>query len=191
MQTRPPPPPSFSLPQGRYPAQGLALEVQPEQAADASAFMQGLLGGSNYAAALGANYSALIAANYGLTTGGKARRAFWINPAVAWGAVDSAGRLRFSLTQRVVIVALVHFVAGGSRRREIVSSGSGAGVAAVEFGVGLADSLAAQLDLPADHVSMWQIGLALSAEQACAAASRRDASARTLLLNYLATAARW
>ncbi len=161
------------------------------QAADASAFMQGLMGSSDYAAALGANFSALLTTKYGLTAGGKASRAFWVNPAVAWAAADAAGRLRFSLTQRIVVVALVHFVAGGVRRREMVSSGSGASVAAVEFGVGLADSLAAQLGLPADHVSLWQVGLALSAEQACAAARSRDASARNLLLNYLGTAARW
>jgi hypothetical protein len=179
---------SLSVSQGRSPASGLAFEVQPGQAARASAFMQGLVGGSDYAADLGANFSALLTAKYGITTTSKARRAFWVNPAVAWAAADAAGRLRFSLTQRVIVVALVHFVAGGVRRREIVSSGSGAGagVAAVEFGVGLADSLAAQLGLPANYVSTWQIGLALSAEQACMAARDRDAAASIVLLNYLA-----
>ncbi len=131
------------------------------QAADASAFMQGLVGASDYAAGLGANYSALLAAKYGLVAGNKARRAFWINPSVAWGPTDAAGKLRFSLTQHVVTVALVHFVAGGVRRRTVVTaasgSGAGAGVAAVQYGVGLADSLAAQLGLPADHVSTWQV----------------------------------
>ena len=48
--------------QGRSPVSGLAYEVEPEQAANAAAFMQGIMGSSDYAAALGANYSALIAA---------------------------------------------------------------------------------------------------------------------------------
>ena len=98
-----------------------------------------------------------------------------------------------------MVVALVHFVAGGVSSRTIVSSGArraagpagaGAGTAAVQFGVSLADSMAAQLGLPADHVSTWLISLALSADQACMATLDREAAFSTLVLSYLMNAAR-
>ena len=178
------------------PASGLAYEVVPGQAVTASAFMQGIAGHSDYAAALGANFSGLIAAKY-LTSNSKTRRAFWINPAVSWSAADTAGtsKGRFALSQRVVVVALVHFVAGGVRRRGLLSaattlddrSAPATGSAAVEFGVGLGEALAAQLGLQADHVSTWVVGLALTAKQACMASSDLNAAARGLLLNYLSS----
>ena len=179
------------------PASGLAYEVVPGQAASASAFMQGIVGRSDYAAALGANFSGLIAAKY-LTSSSKTCRTFWINPAISWSAADTAGKGRFALSQRVVVVALVHLVAGGVRRRGLLSaattlndrSAPATGSAAVEFGVGLGEALAAQLGLPADHMSTWAIGLALTAEQACMAASDLNAAARGLLLGYLSSSSR-
>ncbi len=175
----------------RAAAPGLAYEVVQGQAAAAGAFMQGLVGGSDYAAALGANFSALLAAKYELGVSGRARRAFWISPAVAYAPADAAGRARFALSQRVVVVALVHFIAPGSaRRRALLSSTAGpsagaAAVAGVEFGAGLGDAMAAQLGLPADRVSLWRIGLRLTAEQACMAPAALAASVRAVLLGLL------
>ncbi len=172
-------------------APGLALEVVPGQAAAAADFMQGLVGGSGYAAALGANFSALLAAKYQLSASSRVRRAFWVSPAVAYAPADSVGRARFALSQRVVVVALVHFVApGGARRRALLSSAAGpsagaATVAAVEFGAGLGDAMAARLGLPADRVSVWRIGLQLTAEQACMTPVALAASVRALLLGFL------
>ena len=80
-------------------AAGLSYEVQQGQPGSASVFMQNLIGGSDYAAALGANFSALIASTYGLIPGNKSRRAFWINPGVAWSAPSAAGNALFSLSQ--------------------------------------------------------------------------------------------
>ena len=71
----------------------------PGQADASAAFMQGLLGSSNYAAELGANFSALVGAKYGLRSGNKTRRAFWINPAVAWNTANAVGKGIFSLSQ--------------------------------------------------------------------------------------------
>ena len=179
--------------QSRAAAPGLALEVVPGQAAAAEAFMQELVGGGDYAAALGANFSALLAARYRLAVGSKARRAFWISPAVAYAPASAAGRARFALSQRVVVVALVHFVApGGARRRALLSSAAGqsagaAAAAAAVFGSGLGDAMAAQLDLPADRISLWRIGLRLTAEQACMAPGPLAASARAVLLALLAS----
>jgi hypothetical protein len=171
---------------------GLAYEVVPGQAAAASAFMQGLVGGNDYAAALGANFSALLTAKYQLSASSRARRAFWVSPAVAYAPVDTAGRARFALSQRVVVVALVHFVApGGARRRALFSSAAAgpsaaaAAVAAVEFGAGLGDAMAARLGLPADWVSLWRIGLRLTDEQACMAPGALAASVRVVLLGLL------
>jgi hypothetical protein len=172
-------------------AAGLALEVVPGQTAAAAAFMQGLVGGSDYAAALGANFSALLAAKYQLSASGRGRRAFWVNPAVAYAPADAVGRARFALSQRVVVVALVHFVApGGARRRALLSSAAGpsaagAAVTAVEFGAGLGDAMAARLGLPADRLSLWRIGVQLTAEQACMAPAALSASVRALLLAAL------
>ena len=95
--------------QARSPIRGLSYEVTPGQAASASSFMQQLVGGSDYAAALGANFSALIASKYQLSPSSKARRAFWINPGYAWTGADVAGKGRFALSQRVIVVALVSF----------------------------------------------------------------------------------
>jgi hypothetical protein len=178
---------------------GLAYEVVPGQAAAAGAFMQGLVGGSDYAAALGANFSALLAAKYQLSASGRASRAFWISPAVAYAPADAAGRARFALSesQRVVVAALVHFVApGGARRRALLSSAAGPSAAApavagVEFGAGLGDAMAARLrvglrvGLPADRVTLWRIGLRLTAEQACMAPAALAASVRAVLLGLL------
>jgi hypothetical protein len=175
----------------RAAAPGLAYEVVPGQAAAAGAFMQGLVGGSDYAAALGANFSALLATKYQLSPSGRARRAFWISPAVAYAPADAAGRARFALSQRVVVAALVHFVApGGARRRALLSSAAGpsagaAAVAGVEFGAGLGDAMAARLGLPADRVTLWRIGLRLTAEQACMPLAALAASVRAVLLALL------
>ncbi len=175
----------------RVAAPGRAYEVVANQAAAAGAFMQGLVGGSDYAATLGANFSALLADKYRLSASGRARRAFWISPAIDYAPADSAGRARFALSQRVVVVALVHFVApGGARRRALLSSSAepsagAAAVAAVEFGTGLGDAMAAQLGLSADRVSLWQIGLRLTAVQACMAPAALAASVRALLLSLL------
>lgn len=85
------------------PVPGRACEVVPGQEANASAFMEGLVGGApGYAAALGANFSALIASDFGLAAGGATRRAFWINPAVIWRTADAAGSGRFTLSQVVM-----------------------------------------------------------------------------------------
>ena len=45
----------------------LAYELAPGQLGPASAFMEGLVGSSDYAAALGANFSSLIMDKYGIT----------------------------------------------------------------------------------------------------------------------------
>ncbi len=175
----------------RAAAPGLAYEVVPGQAAASGAFMQGLVGGSDYAAALGANFSALLAAKYQLGKSGRARRAFWISPAVAYAPADASGRARFALSQRVVIAALVHFVApGGARRRALLSSAAGpsagaAAVAGVEFGAGLGDAMAARFGLSADRVTLWRIGLRLTAEQACMAPAALATSVRAVLLGLL------
>ncbi len=174
----------------RAAATGLAYEVVPGQAAAAAAFMQGLMGGSDFAAALGANFSALLAAKYQLSVSSRGRRAFWISPAVAYAPADVAGRARFALSQRIVVVALVHFVVpGGARRRVLLSSAEpsagAAAVAAVEFGTGLGDAMAARLGLSADRISLWRIGLRLTAEQACMAPGALTASVRAQLLGFL------
>ena len=172
-------------------AAGLAFEVVPGQAAAAAAFMQGLVGGSDYAAALGANFYALLAAKYRQRALSRWRRAFLVNPAVAVAPADSVGQARFALSQRVIVVALVHFVApSGARRSALLSSAAGpsagaAAVAAVEFRAGLDDAKAARLGLQADRVSVWQIGLRLTAEQACMAPAALAASVRTTLLGLL------
>ncbi len=59
----------------------------------------------------------------------------------------------------------------------------------MEFGVGLTDSIAAQLGLPAGDASLWSIGLALTAQQACMAPRDRDAAARALILSLLSSKA--
>ncbi len=172
---------------------GLVHEVVPGQGGAAGVFMQGLVGGSDYAASLGANFSALLVAKYQLSASSRARRAFWVRPAVDYAPADARGRARFALSQRVVVVALVHFVApGATRRRALLSSATApsaaaAAVATAEFGAGLGEAMAARLGLPADRVSMWRIGLRLTAEQACMAPGALGASVRAVLLGLLSS----
>ena len=78
---------------------GLSYEVVPGNEGAASDFLQILLGKSDYAKALGANFSALVASTYALNPASKLSRAFWINPAVTWGAASAAGDARYSLSQ--------------------------------------------------------------------------------------------
>ncbi len=78
---------------------GLSSEVIPGQAGESAAFMQGLLGRSNFAAELGANFSVLVGAKFGLRAGSKASRAYWINPSVAWDTTNAVGKGMLSLSQ--------------------------------------------------------------------------------------------
>jgi hypothetical protein len=161
----------------RTPVAGLAYEVQPNQKTAASAFMTGLVGTSNFAGELGANFSDLLSAKYQLVPGGKVRRVFWINPGVKWAASNVVSR--FTLSQNVVLVALIHLVtkAGNSRRTLLTtqasSSGSpsapGASTTAVEYGTSMREIMADALGLPIDHVGWWRITMALTPDQACAA----------------------
>ncbi len=89
----------LSCTQSRAALPGLSYEVVPGQTSAAAAFMRGLVGASDYSTALGANFSNLLVSKYGLQAGVQTRRAFWINPAVAWSRASTAGTGRFSLSQ--------------------------------------------------------------------------------------------
>jgi hypothetical protein len=180
----------------RKPIAGLAYEVQPNQNASSSAFMKGLVGTSDFAGALGANFSQLLSAKYQLVPGGKARRVFWINPGIKWAASVAANR--FTLSQHVVLVVLIHLIteAGVSRRALLAtqasSSGSpapGASVSAVEYETNLRDIMADALGLPIDHVGSWKITMALAADQACAATADLGIVMRKTFVGYMDKAA--
>ena len=184
--------------QARTPIADLALEVQPNQEAAASDFMKNMLGsGSVFAGELGANFSDLLAAEYQLVPGGKARRVFWINPGITWSASVSASR--FTLSQYVVLVALIHLVtdSGGSRRSLLTiqsspspsSSSAGAGVAAVQYGTSLRDVMASALGLPLDHVGWWKITMTLTKDQVCQPSDDLSAKIRQIFVGYMAIAA--
>jgi len=182
--------------QARAPTAGLAMEVMPGRAVDATRFMQDLLGESPYAAALGANYSALIADRYRLSpAAGKSRRAFWVNPGFQWAAgSDAAGRARFSLSQRIVVAALINAVPADSAARRSVllaattHSAAAASAAIIEFGVSVGEMVATQRGLPADRASVWRIGLRLSDAIACLPPVDRNDAVSTLLAKCLAAA---
>lgn len=185
----------------RAPVAGLAHEVQPSQRAGAAAFMRGLVGTNDFAGALGANYSDLLVGKYQLVSGGKARRVFWVNPGVKWAAAAAASR--FTLSQHVVLVALIHLVtrAGVSRRALLAtqapgpSSGAGsppvpgASVMAVQYGTSLREIMADALSLPLDHVGWWRITMALAADQACAAPADLMATMQKTFVGYMDKAA--
>jgi hypothetical protein len=183
--------------QGLVPNPATALAVGSATAATASAFMQGVAGPSDFSAALGANFSALLRAQYQLDPQVRHRIAVWINPGFAWAGPGTTGKGLFSLSQRVVVVALLS-VAGGAngRRRLLVASSSIGGPAApatgsatVDFGVGLEGLLADRLGLPADRVSVWSIALSLTPAQACLPAADLHEAAKAILLQSLARAA--
>ena len=156
-------------------AAATALEVRAAQPAPAAAFMRGIAGNSDYAAGLGANFSALIAGQYELNDTRKYRRAFWINPGFTWTGAGVAGADRFTLSQWLVLVALVDLnenaTGGGGRRRGrtllTATSAAGAPAATVQYGVDPAYLLALNLGLPVNQMSTWRVQLRLTAAQAC------------------------
>ena len=52
----------------------------------------------------------------------------------------------------------------------------------------VASVMAVQLGLPADHITQWNIGIALTADQACMASNERNAAVRIYILSILALA---
>ena len=95
----------------------------------------------------------------------------------------------------MVLVALINLNEGGvTRRRMLLTSTTGAdgsmvapgtGAATVEYGVSVADLMAEQLGVPADHASRWSIAMRLTPAQACMADADLRAAMRAALLAYL------
>ena len=182
----------------RYDVQALvsnpsALDVGSASAAAASSFMQGIVGSSDFAAALGANFSALLKAQYQLSPQTNYRSAFWINPGYTWIGQSATGKGLFTLSQRVVVVALISVAApnGGSRRRllAVSSTAPATSSATINFDVGIEDLVAEQLNLPADHVSTWSITLKLTPAQICLSADELRGTAQSMLVHFLTSVA--
>ena len=83
--------------------------------------------------------------------------------------LSTTGKGRFSLSQRVVVVALVSVspVGSGGRRHLLVSTGGQSPApttsqATFNLGVGLEDLVADQLNLPAHLVLVWSIAHSLT-----------------------------
>ncbi|KAJ1483148.1 hypothetical protein T484DRAFT_1896446, partial [Baffinella frigidus] len=76
-----------------------AMEVNvSDGTTDEAGFMQGILGGSEYAAQLGANFSHILSDKFALNR--RYRRAWWVNPGFTWNRQQyvAAGFHRFSVS---------------------------------------------------------------------------------------------
>eukprot|EP00961_Rhodomonas_salina_P070033 940610-Rhodomonas_salina.1 len=89
--------------------------------------MQTVLGGSDYALNLGYEYSYVVGERYNLN--GRYLRAWWINPGYEWAPAQTGGQSRFSISQSIVLVALVAMDEGfsGVRRRMLLQTGANSG----------------------------------------------------------------
>ena len=179
-----------------------SYEIGGGSPAAAAAFMQGLAGKSDYVAGLGTNFSSLISQQYALNSTRRYRRAFWINPGFTWTGAGVAGADRFTLSQWLVMVALIDLdenstVAGslsGRRRRALLTAttgtaGSGAPSATVQYGIDPASLLALNLGLPLNHTSTWRVQLRLTAAQACMSKATLADALQNLIQQYMAAAA--
>ena len=156
-----------------------AYDISAGSPAAAGAFMETITGASDYAEGLGANFSALISRQYALNS--RYRRAFWINPGFTWTGAGVAGADRFTLSQWLVMVALVDLdentTTARRRRRGLltattaVGASVGAPSATVQYGVGPAYLLALNLGLALNQTSTWLVTLQLTAQQACSSAA--------------------
>ena len=170
----------------RYDVQARALAPSAFElgGGSASSFMQQSLfdgNGGAYAEALGANFSALLAQRYALD--GRSRRAFWINPGFTWTGAGVAGADRFTLSQWVMVFALVTLdetarrSVGGAPRQQLTRT--------LQYGVDPAYVLAENLGLPPNQTATWRVAMELSADLAASPyryalllAMMRDAFAR-------------
>ena len=168
---------------GGEPVPGLAHEVLPGQAAAAAAFVRQTIGESDHLASLGANFSDLLCTEYQLGGRTKPGRAWWISQGIYWDSPNATGSARFSLSQKVAVVALVHLVSGGVRRSTVLSSvyspassGSSVARAVLDFGGSSGQLVAEQLGLNESTVSVWRLRLMLKAEDASMEQDKRESA---------------
>jgi len=161
-----------------------------------SIFMQSLLGSSDYAHQLGVNFSSLIAAKYQLN--GVSRRAWWINTGYEWAADLTGGQPIFSLSQRVILAALIKLSANddaaASRRllvtktRALPQSGPDAKSMAqldASYNVDPTFLTAMVLGVHPQRVSTWQVSLLLTDEEACMDSRELRTAMGAVIASYL------
>jgi len=156
-----------------------ATEVVSAQESDVSgnrAFMQSVLGASNYAAQLGEDFSRAIAARWNLND--RYTRAYWINPGYEWTPMQTGGAPIFSISQKLFFFALIALDEsfGNGRRRALLSSysavdasqgGMGVSSTSVGFKTDPATLIANLLEVPPEQVTKWEVKVQLTREQAC------------------------
>eukprot|EP00961_Rhodomonas_salina_P122109 1644104-Rhodomonas_salina.1 len=80
-------------------------ELNAANGAAAGTWMEGILGASTYANALGTTFQSLVESQY-LELNQRHDRAFWINPGYEWTPTQTGGRDIFTVSQKLVVMAL-------------------------------------------------------------------------------------
>lgn len=171
-----------------------ATVAENDAARDAVAsFMQGIMGESDYADQLGRTFSYLVSQKYSLN--GKFNRAFWINPGYEWTPTQTGGQELFTLSQKLIMFALVNLNEGYSRRRMLLqtgdsataNTGSGVSNAIAEFDVTPASMMASAYNIPEELVATFNVQLQLTQQEACMSDSMLRRAVRDTLDEYSST----
>jgi hypothetical protein len=159
----------------------LAMEVDIAGGPGNQAWMQSVFGESDYASTLGQNFALAIASKYGINNANINRytRAWWINPGYEWTPSQTFGKSIFSISQKIILFALVNLDEGfvsrrsGSRRAVLSSvtdnTGAGVGTTAVVFETS-PQSLMAKVyaeQYPNAVVETFEVTTKLTNDQAC------------------------
>eukprot|EP00287_Rhodomonas_sp_CCMP768_P015613 CAMPEP_0196757754 /NCGR_PEP_ID=MMETSP1091-20130531/103827_1 /TAXON_ID=302021 /ORGANISM="Rhodomonas sp., Strain CCMP768" /LENGTH=1517 /DNA_ID=CAMNT_0042106539 /DNA_START=95 /DNA_END=4648 /DNA_ORIENTATION=- len=160
-----------------------AHEIKPDGGSDDGAFMQSVLGNSNYADTLGGQFASVVLNEYTITADtNRYRRAFWINPTYEWTPTLTGGREIFSLSQKIFLFALIRldeqYGSGrrSGRRMVLQAEAQGDGTTGangdiVVFSTSRAQVIANTLALPLGNVQTYGITKQLTDQQACMDAS--------------------
>eukprot|EP00286_Rhodomonas_abbreviata_P019523 CAMPEP_0181303338 /NCGR_PEP_ID=MMETSP1101-20121128/8501_1 /TAXON_ID=46948 /ORGANISM="Rhodomonas abbreviata, Strain Caron Lab Isolate" /LENGTH=1216 /DNA_ID=CAMNT_0023408897 /DNA_START=61 /DNA_END=3711 /DNA_ORIENTATION=- len=165
-----------------------AIELAPVSTLPAArnleaTFMSTVLGDSTYGDGLGRDFAYEVAKKYQLD--GQVARAWWINPGYEWTPTQTNGQSLFTLSQNIVMFALINldegFATGGeagaaptlpTRRRLLQASAgedTGAGAAAMQlkFEMSPQSLMASSFDVPESKVGVWDVEMQLTADEAC------------------------
>jgi len=182
-----------------------AIEVASSGVATAAnkKFMQSILGASDYAATLATNYAKVIYDNYLKGAGaGRYDRAWWINPGYEWTPTQTNGESIFSLSQEIVMFALINlnenYVDGGAagdapsfaRRRMLLSNvedDQGTTAMSLSFDVNPLSLMANALGVAEDRVGLFDVELELTKAEACMDIESLSSALVVTFKDYLTT----
>mmetsp|Transcript_8825 Transcript_8825/g.14171 ORF Transcript_8825/g.14171 Transcript_8825/m.14171 type:complete len:1413 (-) Transcript_8825:110-4348(-) len=192
-------------------------ELNAANGAAAGTWMEGILGESTYANALGTTFQSLVESQY-LELNQRHDRAFWINPGYEWTPTQTGGASIFSVSQKIYLFALVtldegivtsdagNTITDSSRydstgpkltRRMLLQSASDGlrdaqatvNADVFSFEVTPKSMMAKAFNVPEDRVALFTVELQLTKAEACMSPAERQSAIRETFVDYLSSSA--